>query len=104
MIVPISKPKQQRANNATKEATPAAKKPKRNITAPKATVSDNSTTSPVTFKTFIHVEKPLSLSGKGKTLTKPTYLELEPFEFSTTGSFDEYQQLKTARSRGAIFG
>jgi len=90
MIVQPSKLKRRGADNATGEATPAAKKPKRNVTAPKATAPDNSTASPITFKTIIRVEKPLPLSGKGKTPTKPTYLELEPFEFSTTGSFNEY--------------
>jgi hypothetical protein len=72
----------------TPSTKPARKKKK--AEAQLADVADPDASPAIVFKTILRVEKPPpSLGSKQKSL-KPSYLELEPFEFTTIGTFAEF--------------
>ena len=67
---------------------PARKKKK--VDAPPADVLDPDASPVIGFKTILHVEKPPPPLGLKQKSSKPTYLELKPFEFTTIITFTEY--------------
>jgi len=72
------------------DAPPAKKKAKKAPMKPQNTL-DNQLPPPITFQTILRVEKPPPpVAGKAKASAKPTYLEMEPFQFTITGTFAEF--------------
>jgi hypothetical protein len=74
---------------STKVTKPARKKKKAEAQLVTDTL-DHDTTPCIGFKTILQVEKPPSLLALKQKSSKPSYLELEPFEFTTIGTFAEY--------------
>jgi hypothetical protein len=69
-------------------AKPARKRKK--VEAQPADVSDPDHSPAIGFKTIWRVEKPPPPLASRQKSSKPSYLELEPFEFTTIGTFVEY--------------
>src|ERR1700733_4956403 len=63
---------------------------KKKVEAPPVDVLDSDALPVIGFKMILHVEKPPPPLGLKQKSSKPIYLELEPFRFTTIGTFTEY--------------